>query len=121
MGSCVALRGAWLVRHRVGRLLVVLMAVPVALLDISNFPGSKALLSRWSPIGQLAYGDRVAAHGFQYTAVSGEKVRVDWAGEVTTAQLVSTGVLFARLAINGRDVFVDRRCGAALVRLWGEG
>ena len=118
LGACTALRVGRFLSTRLGRFFVALIAIPIALLDFSNFPGAKALLSRWSPIGQLAYGHRVASLGFAYNAIASDKVRVDWTEEPARVSLVSEGILLSRLTINGREVFVDRRCGAALVRLW---
>jgi hypothetical protein len=98
--------------------LVLVLALPIILIDISNFPGTKRMLARLSPIGQLAYGPEVAISGFQYTAASGEKVRVDWAESPRDVALVSEGWLLTRIRVNERDIYVDRRCGAALVRYW---
>lgn len=98
----------------------VVLAVPVALVEFSNVPGAKRLLARWSPVGQLAYGRSVASLGFQYTPLVGARVKVDWTETPRRAALVSEGLLFAHLRVNGRDVFVDRRCGSALALWWSQ-
>ncbi|WP_250443626.1 hypothetical protein [Actinotalea sp. C106] len=118
MGACTALRTGRCLSTRLGRLAILLLAGPVVLLDLSNFPGTKTMLSRWSPIGQLAYGQDVVALGFQYTSLAGERVRVDWVESPGRVSLKSRGRLFSLVEINDREVFVDRRCGAALVELW---
>jgi|GEM_PF-1367954 len=118
LGACTALRAGRLLSTRPGRLVVALLAAPIAIIDFSNFPGTKSLLARWSPIGQLAYGSDIASLGFQYTTIASAKVRVDWTEEPGSVELVSEGLLLARLRVNDREVFVDRRCGAALVSLW---
>ncbi|GAA4629291.1 hypothetical protein [Cellulomonas oligotrophica] len=102
----------------VGRLLAVAAALPVVLVELTAFPGSGRLLARLSPVGQLAYGEDVAALGFQFTSVASAAVRVDWQEVPVACRVVSEGVLFSRLRVNDREIFVDRRCGRALEELW---
>lgn len=119
LGACTALRGGRRALSRLWRMCAVILTVPVALVEFSSFPGTGRLLARWSPIGQLAYGRGVASSGFQYTSLAVAKVEIDWTETPHEVFLVSEGLLFAHLQVNGRDVFVDRRCGAALALLWG--
>ena len=118
IGACTALRGGKLLSSPAVRFMISILALPIVLIDISNFPGTKRMLARLSPIGQLAYGPEVAIAGFQYTPASGEKVRVDWTESPRNVALVSEGWLLTRIRVNERDIYVDRRCGSALVRYW---
>lgn len=113
MGACVALRAP--------RPVAALLAVPILIADLIKIPGTGWLLRRVSPIGQLAYAADVAIVGFQYSRVSEPRVEVDWVETPRTVALVAQGWLLSRLSINGRTVFVDRRCGHALIALWSSG
>lgn len=88
------------------------------LADVMAFPGATTVLRRWSPIGQLAYGPDVAALGFQYTGVRAAGVELDWREDPHAVELVSEGLLLARLRVKDRLVYVDRRCGRALLAYW---
>lgn len=121
LGACTALRGGRLTSTRAGRLVAVVAAVPLTVVELSAFPGSGRLLSRVSPVGQLAYGEGVAALGYQFTSVGSTAVRIDWEERPVAFRLVSEGILFSRVQVNDREVFVDRRCGRALEKLWTHG
>jgi hypothetical protein len=110
IGACTALRA--------NRVLAGLLAIPTLLADVSMFPGVTAILRRWSPIGQLGYGRHIAVLGFQYTRVTKEHVDVDWVETPERVRFISEGWLLARIEINDRLVYVDRRCGRALIDLW---
>lgn len=110
IGACTALRA--------NRVLAGIFAIPVLIADISRFPGVTAILRRWSPIGQLAYGRGLAVLGFQYTRLTEERVNIDWVEVPQSVRLVSEGWFLARMEVNGRLVYVDRRCGQALIDLW---
>ncbi|NTW42103.1 MAG: hypothetical protein HGA44_19870 [Cellulomonadaceae bacterium] len=110
IGGCIALRG--------GRIVAAAAHLPLILLQVMKIPGTNALMRRWSPIGTLAYGERIAALGIQLDQVRGATVQVDWAEEPRDARLLSEGWFLAKIAINNRTVRVDRRCARALVQLW---
>ncbi|TQL03155.1 hypothetical protein [Cellulomonas sp. SLBN-39] len=59
--------------------------------------------------------------GYPFTSVGSTAVHVDWEERPVTFRLVSEGTLFSRARVNDREVFVDRRCGRALEKLWAHG
>ena len=110
IGSCFALRS-----NRPAAMILGLLAV---LLGLVRFPGTNAILARFSPIGQLAYGRHLAALGYPYSGILHAAVRVDWEESPTSATILHVGWFFARMQINEHLVFVDRQCAAALLDLW---
>lgn len=110
LGSCVALRKS--------RLASALLIVPALILDIIKLPGTGRIVRWISPLGQLAYGRGRAGLGFPYSTLGAECVDVRWSETVRSARIVSRGLLFARMEINERVVFVDKRCASPLVELW---
>ncbi|GEL96149.1 hypothetical protein CCO02nite_28070 [Cellulomonas composti] len=72
-----------------------------------------------APVGQLAFGPEIAALGYQYTRTASADVRLDWVEVPAVLRIISNGTWLSRMEINGRVVFVQRKCASALLHLWG--
>jgi hypothetical protein len=110
IGSCVALRK--------NRLAFAVLMGPTMVLDVAKIPGTRALVRRIAPLGQLAYSRTHAALGFPSTGILEGSVDIDWIEEVRSVEIISTGWIFAEMRVNGRTIRVDRRSASALVELW---